>query len=810
MKVSYNWIKQFINVDLDVEKASEILTSTGLEVEGVEPFESIKGGLKGIVVGHVLTCEQHSNADKLKVTTVDIGEGEPVQVVCGAPNVASGQKVPVATIGTVLYDDKGEEFKIKKGKIRGEESFGMICAEDELGLGESHDGIMILDDSLKPGTPANEVFDIENDYMIEIGLTPNRADAMGHFGVARDLKAVLLQHFNQDLEVKDPTKEELIIDNTNNSVEVVVEDYDLCPRYTGITIEGLTVKESPEWLRNRLKTIGLSSINNVVDATNYILHDLGQPLHAFDLEKVKGNKVVVKKGLKDHKFVTLDEVERTLHEDDLMICNEREPMCIAGAFGGLHSGVTESTTSIFLESAYFNPVSVRKTAKRHAINTDSSFRFERGVDSSITLAALKKAANLIIELAGGKVSSEIIDLYPNPIPDFEVSLKFNTVDKLLGEKIPHDTIIRILNSLEITVKSEFDGGIVLNVPAYRVDVQREADIVEEILRIYGYNEIAIPTKLNASIVFSEKFNPNQVQEKVANHLASIGFNEMMANSLGKASYNELSDSINNEATVAILNPLSQDLGAMRQSLLWGGLEAVAYNINRKNTDLKLFEFGKTYHKYESGLQEFRCLSMLMTGKRLTENWIYNEATSDFYYAKGVVENVLAKLKLRKLNYSPVKNDVYSEGVQIKVFKKVVAEIGVVNKALLKKFDINQSVIAVNFNWDNVLALTEMQKIEFTDIPKFPSSRKDLALLVDDTVQFNDLYNTAYQTERGLLKNVNLFDVYEGKNLPKGKKSYALSFELRDDNKTLNEKQIDKTMKKLISAFEKQYGAELRS
>ncbi len=810
MKVSYNWIKQFINVDLDVEKASEILTSTGLEVEGVEPFESIKGGLKGIVVGHVLTCEQHSNADKLKVTTVDIGNGEPVQIVCGAPNVALGQKVPVATIGTALYDDKGEEFKIKKGKIRGEESFGMICAEDELGLGKSHDGIMILDNSLKPGTPANEVFDIENDYMIEIGLTPNRADAMGHFGVARDLKAFLLQHFNQDLEVKDPTKEELIIDNTNNSVEVVVEDYDLCPRYTGITIEGLTVKESPEWLRNRLKTIGLLSINNVVDATNYILHDLGQPLHAFDLEKVKGNKVVVKKGLKDHKFVTLDEVERTLHEDDLMICNESEPMCIAGAFGGLHSGVTESTTSIFLESAYFNPVSIRKTAKRHAINTDSSFRFERGVDSNITLAALKKAANLIIELAGGKVSSEIIDIYPNPIPDFEVSLKFKTVDKLLGEKIPHDTILRILNSLEITVKSEFEGGIVLNVPAYRVDVQREADIVEEILRIYGYNEIAIPTKLNTSIFFSEKFNPNQVQEKVANHLASIGFNEMMANSLGKASHNELSDSINSEATVAILNPLSQDLSAMRQSLLWGGLEAVAYNINRKNTDLKLFEFGKTYHKYESGLQEFRCLSMLMTGKRLAENWIYNEATSDFYYAKGVVENVLAKLKLRKLNYLPVKNDIYSEGVQIKVLKKVVAEIGVVNKALLKKFDINQSVIAVNFNWDNVLALTEMQKTEFTDIPKFPSSRKDLALLVDDAVQFNDLFNTAYQTERGLLKNVNLFDVYEGKNLPKGKKSYALSFELRDDNKTLNEKQIDKTMKKLISAFEKQYGAELRS
>ncbi len=810
MKVSYNWIKQFIPVNLEVEKAAEILTSTGLEVEGIEPFESIKGGLKGIVVGHVLTCEQHTNADKLKVTTVDLGEGEPVQIVCGAPNVAVGQKVPVATIGTILYDDKGEEFKIKKGKIRGEESYGMICAEDELSLGKSHDGIMVLDESLKPGTPASEVFAIENDYMIEIGLTPNRADAMGHFGVARDLKAALLQQFQQDLDIKDPTKESLTIDNQNTIVEVVVEDFELCPRYTGVTIEGLEIKESPEWLQNRLKTIGLSPINNVVDATNYILHDLGQPLHAFDLDEVKGNKIVVRKGLGGEKFTTLDEVERTLHEDDLMICNESDPMCIAGTFGGLESGVSDVTTNIFLEAAYFNPVSVRKTAKRHAINTDSSFRFERGVDPNMTLVALKKTANLIKELAGGQISSEIIDLYPNPIPDFEVNLKFKTVDKLLGEKIPHETILRILKSLDITVKSEIEGGVVLNVPAYRVDVQREADIVEEILRIYGYNEIAIPTKLNTSIVFSEKFDPNQVQEKIANHLASIGFNEMMANSLGKASYNDLSSTINSDYTVNILNPLSQDLGAMRQSLLWGGLEAVAYNINRKNTDLKLFEFGKTYHKFESGLQEFRCLSLLMTGKRLPENWIYNEATSDFYYAKGVVENVLAKLKLKKLNYSPVQHDVFSEGVQIKVFKKPVVEIGLVKKALLKQFDIDQSVVYVNFNWDNVLALTETQCTQFNDIPKFPSSRKDLALLVDDTVQFSDLYNAAFQTERGLLKNVNLFDVYEGKNLPEGKKSYALSFELRDDNKTLNDKQIDKVMTKLISTFEKQLGAELRS
>ncbi len=810
MKVSYNWIKQFIPVTLEVQKAAEILTSTGLEVEGVEPFESVKGGLKGVVVGHVLTCEQHPTADRLKVTTVDIGEENPVQIVCGAPNVAAGQKVPVATIGTALYDEKGEEFKIKKGKIRGEESFGMICAEDELGLGKSHEGIMILDPTLKPGTLVSEVFNIENDYTIEIGLTPNRADAMGHYGVARDLKAALKQQFAEDLTLENPANISIEIDNHNHPVEVIVENQDLCPRYTGVTIEGLEIKESPQWLQNRLKAIGLTPINNVVDATNYILHDVGQPLHAFDLDQVKGNKIIVKNGWKEHKFITLDEVERTLHEEDLMICNEEEPMCMAGTFGGLHSGVSQTTTKIFLESAYFNPVSVRKTAKRHAINTDSSFRFERGVDPNMTLVALKKAVRLIKEIAGGHVSSEVIDVYPNPIPDFEVQLQFKTVDKLLGEVIPQATILSILNSLDITVKSEFEGGVVLNVPAYRVDVQREADVVEEILRIYGYNEIAIPTKLNTSIVFSEKFDPNQVQEKIANHLASVGFNEMMANSLEKASYNEWSSSTNAAHAVSILNPLSQDLGVMRQTLLWGGLEAIAYNSNRKNNDLKLFEFGKTYHHYESGYQENRCLALFMTGKRLPENWIQNEMYSDFYYAKGVVENVLAKLNLKTLQYAPVKNDMFAEGIQIKIAKKAVVELGLVKKTLLKKFDINQSVVYVSFNWDQVLALTETQRTQFNEIPKFPSSRKDLALLVDTQVQFSDLYYTAFQIEQGLLKKVNLFDVYEGDRLPKGKKSYALSFELQDENKTLNDKQIEKTMTKLISAFEKQWGAELRS
>ncbi|MFV0530626.1 MAG: phenylalanine--tRNA ligase subunit beta [Flavobacteriales bacterium] len=810
MKVSYNWIKQFISIDLEVEKVAEILTGTGLEVEGIEPFESIKGGLKGVVTGHVLSCKKHPNADKLNITTVDLGNGEPVQIVCGAPNVAVGQKVPVATIGTLLYDSKGEEFKIKKGKIRGEESFGMICAEDELGLGKNHEGIMVLDENIQPGTPISKVFSIETDYTIEIGLTPNRADAMGHFGVARDLRATLLQQFQTDLKIQNPEKESLKVDNKNNTVQVTVEDYKLCPRYTGVTLEGLEVKDSPEWLQNRLKTIGLTPINNIVDATNYILHDLGQPLHAFDLENVKGNQIIVKKGLKGTKFTTLDEVERTLHEEDLMICNQEIPMCIAGTFGGLHSGVSHTTTKIFLESAYFNPVSVRKTAKRHTINTDSSFRFERGIDPNMTLIALKKAANLIKEIAGGHVSSEIIDLYPDPIQDFEIHLNFKTIDKLLGEKIPHQTTLSILNSLDIKVLSESKEGLILNVPPYRVDVQREADIIEEIVRIYGYNKIKIPTKLNTSIVSSERFNPNQIQEKTANHLASIGFNEMLSNSLEKALYNDLSQTIDNHHTVTILNPLSQDLNTLRQSLLWGGLEAVSHNINHKNTDLKLFEFGKTYHQLESEYREFQCLALFITGKRLPENWIHPASPSDFYYAKGIVENILTKLKLNALNYFPVNNDVFAEGILIQTFKKPIAEVGIIKQTLSKHFDINQPVIYAHLHWNTLLEFVTKQQTHFTEIPKYPSSRKDLALLIDQNVRFNDLYHTAFQTERHLLKKVNLFDVYEGKNLPQGKKSYALSFELQDHNKTLNDKQIDKTMSKLITAFEKQFGAELRS
>jgi len=809
MKISYNWLKQFIDLDLPVKKAAEILTDTGLEVENIEQIESVKGGLKGVVVGEVLSCKAHPNADRLKLTLVDIGEDKPLPIVCGAPNVAAGQKVAVATIGTVLYDKQGAALKIKKGKIRGEESFGMICAEDELGLGNHHEGIMTLDAKWKQGTPVSKVFEVENDYQIEIGLTPNRADAMGHLGVARDLKAALLQQFQKDLPLKGISDEPLLIDNHHNPVSILVEDEEACPRYTGITLENIEVKPSPKWLQNRLKTIGLSPINNIVDATNYILHDLGHPLHAFDLDTIENHEIYVRKANKGEKIMLLDGKERVLHSDDLVISDKKNSLCLAGVFGGLNSGVKPSTTKIFLESAYFNPVSIRKTAKRHSLSTDSSFRFERGVDPEMTLIALKKAACLIQQISGGEISSEIIDVYPKPIEGFEIRLKYAEVTKLIGESIPQETILRILASLDICVKTTFEGGVVLHVPAYRVDVQREADVIEEILRIYGYNKIAIPQKINSSITFSKAFNPTKVQENIANHLASMGFNEMLNNSLENASYNKLSANFRPEHTVTILNPLSQDLNGMRQSLLWGGLQAIAHNIHHKNADVKLFEFGKTYHYLKSKYKEYNGLCLLATGKRLPENWIDNTRHSDFYYMKGIIENILLKLKLKDWDEQPTKNDIFSEGIQIKAEKKIIVELGVLRKTLCKHFSIDQLVVYADFNWDFLLTLYKEREIKFEDFPKFPGARRDLALLLDKNIYFKDLYEAAFHTEQNLLRKVNLFDVYEGEKLPEGKKSYALSFELRHHNKTLTDKQIDKTMRKLICAFQEQFNAVLR-
>jgi phenylalanyl-tRNA synthetase beta chain len=808
MKISYNWLKQFIKIDWNADKTGELLTDLGLEIEGIERYESVKGGLKGIVVGEVLTCTQHPNADRLKVTTVNIGEEQPVQIVCGAPNVAAGQKVPVATIGTTLYSAEGEAWKIKKGKIRGEESFGMICAEDELGLGESHDGIMVLNADLKVGTPASEVFEVENDDIFEIGLTPNRADAMSHYGVARDLKAGLLQK-DVNLELISPSVMSYHVDTRSLKIDVDVQNKEKCPRYCGVTISGVKVEASPNWLQHRLKSIGLAPINNIVDITNYVLHELGQPLHAFDANKVTGNKIEVKTCKAGTKFTTLDEVERELHEDDLMICDAEKPMCIAGVFGGIDSGVTEATTNIFLESAYFDPVSVRKTAKRHGLNTDASFRFERGIDPNFTKYALKRAALMIVEIAGGEITSDISDAYPTKIEDFQVVLSFENAKKLIGEEIPRETIKSILTSLEIKVNNVTETGLGLTVPAFRNDVQREADIIEEILRVYGYNNIKTTEKLNASISNSSRFEDYKLQNVIGNQLAAQGFFEIMANSLTSPKYVELSEDLSADHNVKMLNPLSNDLEVMRQSLLFSGLEAISHNINRKRSDLKLFEFGKTYHQYSDTREEHKHLSLFVSGNKTEERWNTTVTPSDFFYLKGTIETVLQRLGLNRLKSSPTKSSILSEGMSFSLGKKKLVDFGLVKKSVLKHFGISQNVLFADFNWDNVLEMAQHNKIKFTEIPKYPEVRRDFALLLDNNVTFEDIFTISKQTEKQLLKSINLFDVYEGKNLPAGKKSYAVSFTLQDENKTLTDKQIDKIMNKLQSNFENKLGAELR-
>ncbi|WNH12426.1 phenylalanine--tRNA ligase subunit beta [Thalassobellus suaedae] len=808
MKISYNWIKQFLKTDWTPEQTSELLTDLGLEVEGIEAYQSVKGGLEGVVVGEVLTCVKHPNADKLKVTTVNIGLETPIQIVCGAPNVAAGQKVPVATIGTTLYTEEGEAWTIKKGKIRGEESHGMICAEDELGLGKSHDGILVLDDALKVGTLAADIFDIENDQVFEIGLTPNRADAMSHFGTARDLKAGLVQK-DINLELITPSVSAFHVDSRILKIDVDVKDKDLAPRYCGVTISGLKVKESPAWLQHRLKAIGLSPINNIVDATNYVLHDLGQPLHAFDAVKISGNKIEVKTLEAGTKFVTLDGVERELHEDDLMICDEDKPMCIAGVFGGINSGVTETTTSIFLESAYFNPVSIRKTAKRHALNTDASFRFERGIDPNITGYALKRAALLIQELAGGEITSDIIDFYPNKIKDFEVRLSFENAEKLIGEEIPKETIKQILSSLDIKVNNVTETGLGLTVPAFRNDVNREADVIEEILRVYGYNNIKTTEKLNASISSTSRFEDYKIQNVIGNQLASQGFFEILSNSLTTPNYAALSEQLKEEHNISMLNPLSNDLSVLRQSVLFSGLEALSFNINRKRADLKLFEFGKTYHGYNDKREEYKHLGLFVTGNQSQENWLSPSKKSDFFYLKGTITTILERLGVSRFNEAPTGNDLFSEGLSFNQGKTKLVDFGIIKNSILKHFDISQEVLFADFNWDAILEIIKRNKITFKTIAKYPAVKRDFALLLDDNVSFESIYKLAKQSEKQLLKSVNLFDVYQGKNLPQGKKSYAVSFTLQDENKTLNDKQIDKIMSKLQSSFETQLGAELR-
>mgnify|MGYP003674727043 FL=1 len=806
MKISYNWLKQFIKIDWKSEETAALLTDLGLEVEMVEKYQSVKGGLEGIVVGHVLTCAQHPDADRLKVTTVDLGTGTPVQIVCGATNVAAGQKVPVATIGTVLYDKEGVAFTIKKGKIRGQESHGMICAEDELGLGEGHDGIMVLDDALVPGTAAAQVFKIESDEVFEIGLTPNRADAMSHLGTARDLRAGLLQN-GINVELITPSVSNFRVDMRTLKIDVNVEDNTLAPRYCGVTISGITVKASPQWLQDRLKAIGLNPKNNIVDVTNYVLHELGQPLHAFDAAKVNG-KIIVKTVEAGTKFTTLDEVERTLHNEDLMICDEKGPLCIAGVFGGKNSGVTDHTNAIFLESAYFNPVSIRKTAKRHQLNTDASFRFERGIDPSITAYALKRAALLIQEVAGGEITSEIVDIYNKKIEDFSVFLNFANVAKIIGQEIPKDTIKQILVSLDIKVNSVSEAGLGLTIPAYRVDVQREIDVIEEILRVYGYNNINFSNKLNATVANAPRNEDYKLQNIIATQLNSQGFNEMMANSLTTASYVQLSTMLKEEHNVTMLNPLSNDLSTLRQSLLFSGLEAISYNINRKNADLKFFEFGKSYHKLLSGFEERKHLTLLLTGYKNGETWTTSQKPSDFFLFKGYVDAILSRFGIQKTQNSPATSDVFSEGIAIGSGHNALVEFGVVKKSILKHFGIKQEVFYADFNWDIIIKSTT-NKVKYTDIPKYPEVRRDLALLLDQNITYDAIYNVARQTEKSLLKEINLFDVYEGANLGEGKKSYALSFIIQDNTKTLTDSQIDKIMGKLQKNFETELGASLR-
>ncbi len=808
MKISYNWLKQFIKIDWTTEKTSELLTDLGLEVEGLDSFQSIKGGLEGIVVGHVLTCEQHPNADRLKLTTVNVGADIPLSIVCGAPNVAAGQKVAVATIGTTLYTKEGEAWTIKKGKIRGEESHGMLCAEDELGLGVSHDGILVLDDTLEVGSALAKHYDVENDLVFEIGLTPNRADAMSHYGTARDLMAGMSQHGIM-AKLISPSVTAFHVDNRSLKVDVNVEDKLKAPRYCGLTISDIVVKESPQWLQNRLKAIGLSPINNIVDATNYVLHDLGQPLHAFDADRISGKKIIVKTVEAGTKFTTLDGIERTLHQEDLMICDTEKPICIAGVFGGKNSGVSNDTNSIFLEAAYFNPVSIRKTAKRHALNTDASFRFERGIDPNITKYALKRAALLITEIAGGNITSDLIDEYPNKIEDAQVFLSFEKTNQLIGEELPKETIKSILSALEIKVNNVTESGLGLTIPAYRNDVQREVDVIEEILRVYGYNNIGITNKLNASISNTSKFESYKVENIIANQLVGQGFYEIMNNSLTSDKYTSYSEQLNEAHNVKIINPLSTDLSVMRQSIIFSGLETIAFNINRQQSDLKLFEFGKTYHNFESDMKEFNQLSIFVSGNKTEKSWNTKDTPVDYFYLKGLVTAVFERLGIQKLKSSPLNNDVFKEGQQLSVGKHSLVEFGSLSSNSLKCFGISQEVFCANFNWDNLLKVINQKTIKFKEISKYPEVKRDFSLLINEDVTFENIFKLAKQTENNFLKDINLFDVYTGDKLADGKKSYAVSFTLQDKNKTLTDVQIDKIMSKIQKRFESELSAELR-
>lgn len=820
MNISYNWLKDYLDFDLQPDEVAAALTSIGLETGGVEEVQTIKGGLEGLVIGEVLTCEEHPNSDHLHITTVNVGGAEPLQIVCGAPNVAAGQKVVVAVNGTKLYD--GDEcFTIKRSKIRGVESNGMICAEDEIGIGTDHAGIIVLPADAVVGTPAKEYYNVKSDYVLEVDITPNRVDATSHFGVARDLAAYLKQN-GKPASLKRPDVDAFKIDDPTPAIEVVVENTEACLRYSGITIKGVTVKESPEWLQNRLKVIGLRPINNVVDVTNYILHGVGQPLHSFDADKVKGNKVVVRSATEGSKFVTLDGVERTLTDRDLMICNAEEPMCIAGVFGGLDSGVTEQTKNVFLESATFHPTWIRKTARRFGLNTDASFRYERGLDANQTVDIMKRAALLIQEVAGGTITGPIQDIYPAPVAPYRVELSYDKVNTLIGKVIPAETVKSILASLEMEIVSETAEGLVIDVPVYRIDVQRDVDVIEDILRIYGYNNVEFSENVKSNLSYQTPTDRSyKLQNLISEQLCGCGFNEILNNSLTRSAYYDNLFTYPVSHCVMLMNPLSADLNGMRQTLLFGGLESIEHNAKRKNGNIRFFEFGNCYDynidnkKEGETLAEFTedyRLGLWVSGSRVDNSWAHPNEKSSVYELKAYVENILVRLgvNLQKVIFGNLSNDIYAAGLSITTASgRQLGTMGIVSPKICKELDIDTEVYYAELSWTLLMKETKKSKVTFSEISKFPAVKRDLALLLDKKVQFAEVEKIATDSDRKLLKGVELFDVYEGKNLPAGKKSYAVSFYLQDEGKTLNDKQIDAIMKKIQTNLEQKLGAQLR-
>lgn len=820
MNISYNWLKEYLDFDLQPEEVADALTSIGLETGGIEEVQTIKGGLEGLVIGEVLTCEAHPNSDHLHVTTVNVGSGEPLQIVCGAPNVAAGQKVVVAVNGTKLYDGD-KEFTIKRSKLRGVESNGMICAEDEIGVGTDHSGIIVLPADAVVGTPAKEYYNIKSDYVLEVDITPNRVDATSHFGVARDLAAYLKQ--NGKLSVlKRPSVDAFRIDDQTPAIQVEVVNTEACLRYSGVTVKGVTIKESPEWLQNKLRTIGLRPINNVVDITNYILHGMGQPLHSFDAGKIKGGKVIVKSAEEGQKFVTLDGVERTLTARDLMICNAEEPMCIAGVFGGLESGVTENTTDVFLESATFHPTWIRKSARRFGLNTDASFRYERGLDPNVTVYILKYAALLVKELAGGTIIGDLQDVYPTVFNPYQVNITYDKINSLTGKVIPVETVKSILESLEMKITSETAEGLSLEVPVYRIDVQRDVDVIEDILRIYGYNNIEFSDHVKSNLSYQTPTDHSyKMQNLISEQLCGCGFNEILNNSLTRSAYYDKLTTYPADHCVMLMNPLSADLNCMRQTLLFGGLESVEHNMKRKNGNIRFFEFGNCYDynkenkKEDQALGEFSedyRLALWLCGNRVENNWAHPNEKSSVYELKAYVENILVRLgvNLKKVIFGNLTNDIYDTALSITTQSgKQLGTMGIVSHKICKAMDIDTEVYFAEFSWNALMKETKKNKVTYTDLSKFPAVKRDLALLLDKAVQFAEIQKIAQESERKLLKEVTLFDVYEGKNLPAGKKSYAVSFYLEDETKTLNDKQIDAIMKKIQTNLEQKLGAQLR-